>query len=33
RLDMFSREEREGFAQYGNEVDKFNSKQVAVIGR
>ena len=24
RLDVFSREKREGFEQYGNEVDKFN---------
>jgi len=33
RIDMFTREQREGFGQYGNEIDKFNSKQVAVIGR
>lgn len=29
RIDMFSREKREGFAQYGNELDRF--KQVSVI--
>ena len=31
RIDMFSREEREGFAQYGNELDRFSSKEVSVI--
>jgi len=30
RIDMFSREKREGFAQYGNELDRFSSKQVSV---
>lgn len=31
RIDMFSREQREGFAQYGNEPGRFRSKQVSVI--
>jgi len=33
RIDMFSREERDGFGQYGNELDKFNFKEIAVVGR
>jgi len=31
RIDMFSREKREGFAQYGNELDRFRFKQESVI--
>lgn len=31
RIDMFSREKRDGFAQYGNELDRFGFKQVPVI--
>lgn len=30
RIDMFSREKREGFAQYGNEPGRFSSKEVSV---
>ena len=30
RIDMFSREKREGFAQYGNELDRFVAKEVSV---
>lgn len=32
RIDMFSREKRESFAQYGNELSRFSFKQVPVIG-
>ena len=31
RIDMFSREKREGFAQYGNELDRFLPKHEPVI--
>ncbi len=31
RIDMFSREKRDGFAQYGNELDRFRSKQESVL--
>jgi len=31
RIDVFSREKREGFAQYGNEPKRFSSKQEAII--
>lgn len=31
RIDMFSRENREAFDQYGNELDRFSSKRVSVI--
>ncbi len=31
RIDMFSREKRDGFAQYGNEPGRFSSKEVSVI--
>ncbi len=34
RIDIFSREKREGFDQYGNEIDKFNPiVQTSQIGR
>jgi hypothetical protein len=29
RIDVFSREAREGFAQYGNETEKFAAASIA----